>query len=57
MSVENYLDELTQKHRILDEKIEIEVARPGSSDQEVRRLKQEKLRLRDQIERLRETQH
>ena len=53
MSVESHLDELAQKHRILDQKIDLEAARPGSSDIELRRLKQEKLKIKDAIERLR----
>ena len=53
MSAESHLEELAQKHKLLDQQIDVEAARPGSSDLEIRRLKQEKLRLKDQIERLR----
>jgi len=53
MSAESHLEELAQKHKLLDQQINLETARPGSSDLEIRRLKQEKLRLKDQIERLR----
>lgn len=58
MSLEGHLAELTEKHRILDEKIMNEAARPGSDDVALRRLKQEKLRLKEEIERLKhETRH
>ncbi len=55
MSLEGHLAELTEKHKLLDQRIEEEVARPGSDDMEIRRMKQEKLRLKEQIERLRST--
>ena len=58
MSLEGHLAELTEKHRILDERIVAEAARPGSDDAALRRLKQEKLKLKEEIERLRhETRH
>ncbi|MEQ8825095.1 MAG: DUF465 domain-containing protein [Filomicrobium sp.] len=58
MSIEGHLEELTEKHRLLDEQIMTEAARPGSDDAMVRRMKQEKLRLKEEIERLRgETRH
>ncbi len=53
MSAESHLEELAQKHKLLDRKIDMEAARPGSRDEEIRRLKQEKLQLKDEIERLR----
>ncbi|MBU1212496.1 MAG: DUF465 domain-containing protein [Alphaproteobacteria bacterium] len=58
MSLEGHLAELTEKHRILDERIMSEAARPGSDDAALRRMKQEKLKLKEEIERLRhETRH
>jgi hypothetical protein len=58
MAMAAHLAELSEKHRILKERIEHEMARPGSDDAEIRRLKQEKLKLKDQIERLTaETRH
>lgn len=58
MSLEAHLAELAEKHRVLERKIEEEEARLGSDDLEIRRLKQEKLKLKDQIVRLRsETRH
>lgn len=58
MSVAAHLEELSEKHKMLDRMIAEEVARPGSDDLEILRLKQEKLKLKDEIERLREeTRH
>ncbi len=53
MSLEGHLTELTEKHKSLDKLIEQEMARPGSDDVEIRRLKQEKLKLKEEIERIR----
>lgn len=52
MSLEGHLAELTEKHRLLDEQIIEEAARPGSDDVVLRRMKQEKLKLKEEIERL-----
>ncbi len=52
MAMAAHLAELSEKHRVLQERIQHEVARPGSDDAEIRRLKQEKLKLKDEIERL-----
>lgn len=52
MALSAHLHELTEKHRLLERRIEEEVARPGSDDLEIRRLKQEKLKLKDEISRL-----
>ena len=58
MAITAHLAELAEKHRALEERIDQVVARPGSDDIEIRRLKQEKLKLKDEIERLRrETRH
>lgn len=58
MAMAAHLAELSEKHRILKERIEQEMARPGSDDSEIRRLKQEKLKLKDEIERLKsDTRH
>jgi len=43
---------LAEKHKSLERRIEEEVARAGSDDLEIRRLKQEKLKLKEQITRL-----
>jgi hypothetical protein len=58
MAITAHLAELSEKHRALEERIDQVVSGPGSDDIEIRRMKQEKLRLKDEIERLRrETRH
>ena len=58
MALSAHLQELSEKHRTLERRIEEEMARPGSDDSEIRRLKQEKLKLKDEIYRLKgETRH
>lgn len=58
MALSAHLAELSEKHKLLERKIEEEMARPGSDDIVVRRLKSEKLRLKDEIERLaKQTRH
>lgn len=52
MSLSGHIAELAEKHRSLERKIEEETARLGSDDVEIRRLKQEKLKLKEQISRL-----
>ena len=58
MSVAAHLHELSEKHRSLERRIAEEIARPGSDDIEIRRMKQEKLKLKDEIARLKtQTRH
>ncbi len=58
MALSAHLQELSEKHRQLERRIEEEIARPGSDDIEIRRMKQEKLKLKDEIARLSsETMH
>ena len=52
MSLHAHLAELSEKHKLLDRRIEEEMSRPGSSDVEITRLKLEKLKLKDEISRL-----
>lgn len=52
MALSAHLQELSEKHRQLERRIEEAVARPGSDDAEIRRLKQEKLKLKDEMARL-----
>ncbi|MCV0368780.1 MULTISPECIES: DUF465 domain-containing protein [Filomicrobium] len=52
MSLEGHLAELTEKHRLLDRQISDELGRPGSDDLQIRRLKREKLKIKEEIERL-----
>lgn len=58
MALSGHLQELSDKHRQLERRIAEEAARPGSDDLTIRRMKQEKLKLKDEIVRLQsETQH
>lgn len=52
MALSAHLEELNQRHRALERKLEEEMARPGSDDIEVRKLKQEKLKIKDELARL-----
>ena len=51
MSLPAHLAELSEKHRLLERKIEEELARPASDHVRVQRLKMEKLKLKDEMER------
>ena len=53
MALDAHLEELSEKHRALDRKIEEELARPTSDDLKIAEWKRQKLRLKDEIERLR----
>lgn len=55
MALSAHLQELSEKHRQLERRIQEETARPGSDDLAIRRLKQEKLKLKEQIYRLETT--
>ena len=52
MSLAAHLAELAEKHRVLDRRIEQEMARPSTADHEIMRLKLEKLRIKEEIEKL-----
>ncbi|MFM7084779.1 MAG: YdcH family protein [Hyphomicrobium sp.] len=52
MGIVGHLQELSEKHRQLDLRISEEMSRPGSSDQDIRRLKQQKLKIKEEIDRL-----
>lgn len=52
MSLNAHLSELSEKHRLLERRIQEAVTSPGSDDAEIRRLKQEKLKIKDEITRL-----
>ena len=52
MSMSSHLVELRRKHAALEQKIETEIRSPGSDDLQIRKLKREKLRLKDEISRL-----
>jgi hypothetical protein len=56
MALDAHLVELSEKHRALDKKIEEELARPMSDDLKIAELKRQKLRLKDEMERLKHGQ-
>jgi hypothetical protein len=53
MSLQSHLDSLHERHRNLDEQIAEISRRPKFDGDELRRLKVEKLRLKEEIERVR----
>lgn len=53
MSVAAHLAELVEKHRALERSIEEEMARPYADTVRVGEMKKKKLRLKEQIERIR----
>jgi hypothetical protein len=52
MTVEAHLATLKQKHGSLEEQLHAERTRPSGKDQTIVELKRQKLRLKDEIERL-----
>jgi hypothetical protein len=57
MTGEAQLSELTDKHQKLQELIEAEMTHSAWDEMRIAALKKEKLRLKDEIERLRAPQH
>ena len=49
MALSGHLAELSEKHRLLEQKIQEELARPSSDDIRVIRLKKEKLKIKDEM--------
>jgi len=54
MALDAHLDELNEKHRALEKKLESEMARPQADSLLITKLKREKLQIKDEIARLRE---
>lgn len=52
MTLAGHLAELSEKHRMLEIKIQEELARPGADDLHISRMKKEKLRLKDEMAKL-----
>ena len=52
MAMAAHLAELAEKHRLLDRRIEEAISSPGTDDALIRKLKAEKLKLKDEMERL-----
>ena len=57
MALEGHIQELSEKHKKLQEMIEIEMAHPDWDEARVAVLKKEKLRIKDEMERLRTSVH
>ena len=57
MAVEGHIRELADKHRKLQEQIDAEMAHTGWDEVRIAELKKEKLRLKDELERLRIQEH
>jgi hypothetical protein len=53
MALAAHLAELTEKHRVLERKIKEELARPGADDVQITQLKLQKLKLKDEMAKLR----
>lgn len=57
MGLESHLIELADKHHRLDEQIQEELCRPYPDDLMISELKKRKLRLKEELERLRSGLH
>ena len=57
MALESHLREIADKHKKIQELIESELAHSGWDEMRVAALKKEKLRLKDELERLRTQSH
>ncbi len=57
MALQGHIQELSEKHKRLQELIEAEMAHPDWDEIRVSALKKEKLRIKDELERLRSNIH
>ncbi len=57
MALQGHIQELTEKHKKLEELIEAEMAHPDWDEIRVAALKKEKLRIKDELLRLRSSVH
>jgi len=57
MAMEGHIQELNEKHHKLEQLIEAEMAHPDWDEVRVAALKKEKLRIKDELERLRSSVH
>lgn len=55
--MEGHMQELNEKHQQLEEQIEAEMASPDWDETRVAALKKEKLKVKDELERLRGSVH
>jgi len=57
MALDSHIREIADKHQRLQEQIEAEMTHSAWDEMRIAALKKEKLRLKDQLERLRSTSH
>ncbi|MBI3675692.1 MAG: DUF465 domain-containing protein [Proteobacteria bacterium] len=57
MALQGHIQELSEKHQKLEEMIEAEMIHPDWDEIRVAALKKEKLRIKDELERLRTSVH
>jgi hypothetical protein len=57
MALQGHIEELSEKHKKLEERIHNEMAHPDWNETTVAALKKEKLRIKDELERLRSSVH
>jgi len=57
MALLGHIDELSEKHKKLEELIEDELTHPDWNEYRVAALKKQKLRIKDELERLRSDVH
>jgi len=57
MALQGHITELSDKHRRLEQLIESEMAHPDWDQVRVAAMKKEKLRIKDELERLRSSIH
>jgi hypothetical protein len=57
MALDGHIQELSDKHRKLQDLIETEMTHPDWDEIRVAALKKEKLRIKDELERLRSSVH
>jgi hypothetical protein len=57
MALEGHMQELSEKHRKIQDMIESEMSHPDWDEARVTALKKEKLKIKDEMERLRASVH
>lgn len=57
MALQGHIEELSEKHKKLEELIETEMTHPDWNEYRIAALKKQKLRLKDEIEKLRSDVH
>ena len=57
MALQGHIEELSEKHKKLEERIHDEMAHPDWNEAQVSALKKEKLRIKDELERLKSSVH